>query len=420
MSAILSVIPVVVVLGLMFRRFHMVLAGLIGGVLAMLIGHIGIPQANKIFLDAIPSLLGASVTVPIINSAVATAVFKSGGYNAALTLAKRAVKGRSEYLAVFIVLLQALATYMSGIGGGSAMVIAPLAFAAVGVIPELVAGMSIAAAAGFVSSPASLETSVVTKLGNIPADAYVATMRPYWLVFTVLAMALAFWGAKRRGSLATEAKTADDAKTDEMSTGELWKTTIPVLFLLFAVIVGPFINKAVGFAILGPLVYTVVTVILIALCTKFNWNESFAALINGSDYILKALFSVGIFVAFMNMIGEVGAFKVIAGIANAAPAVLVVPAAVIGGFLVGWPAGAYVGSVLTMVLPVGVALHFSPLALGFVALGVAFGSQISFVNITMQALSAGFQIPIQRVVTGNLRWVLGCLGLLLVLSLIFA
>lgn len=415
MSGLLSVLPVVVVLVLMFRRFNMILAGLIGGILAMLIGQIGIPQANKIFLDAIPALLGASVTVPILNSAVATAVFKSGGYTAALTLAGRAVKGRVEYLAVFIVLLQALATYMSGIGGGSAMVIAPLAFAAVGAIPELIAGMSIAAAVGFIASPASLETSVITKLANIAHDVHVTGLRPYWILFTVLAMALAFWGAKRRGSLATG---QTDEAVSKMSTGQLWKATIPALFLLFAVIGGPFINKAVGFAILGPLVYTVITVVLIALCTKFSFNQAFDSLVTGAEYILKALFSVGIFIAFINMIGEIGAFKAIAGIANAAPTFLMVPAAILGGFLVGWPAGAYVGSVLSMVLPVAIALNFPPLAIGFVGLGVAFGSQISFVNITMQALSSGFQIPVQKVSAGNLRWILSCLAILLVISLI--
>ncbi|WZU01041.1 hypothetical protein MGH68_16445 [Erysipelothrix sp. D19-032] len=75
------------------------------------------------------------------------------------------------------------------------------------------------------------------------------------------------------------------------------------------------------------------------------------------------------------------------------------------GILIGIPAGAYVGSILTLVLPVGVALGFSPLALGFVTMGVGMGSQMSFVNITMQALSSGFQIPILDVVKGNVKWV---------------
>ena len=84
---------------------------------------------------------------------------------------------------------------MSGIGGGSAMVIAPLAFA-VGVVPEL-AAMSLAAVS-FTTSPASLESSIVSKLGDISVGSYVSTMRPYWLFFVALAIVLAFWGTKHR------------------------------------------------------------------------------------------------------------------------------------------------------------------------------------------------------------------------------
>ena len=51
-----------------------------------------------------------------------------------------------------------------------------------------------------------------------------------------------------------------------------------------------------------------------------------------------------------------------------------------------------------------------------VAIGVGFGSQLSLVNITMQALSAGFRIPIIQVSRGNLPFVLGSVALLLVIS----
>ena len=135
--ALVVIIPLIVVLVLLFMKVDMIIAGLIGGVLAMLIGGIGLEEANKQMLEAIPMMLG--ITVPIINSAVAMAVFKAGSYSAALTLAKRGTKGKVEYVSAFIVILLAAATYMSGIGGGSAMVIAPLAFAAVGVVPELIA-----------------------------------------------------------------------------------------------------------------------------------------------------------------------------------------------------------------------------------------------------------------------------------------
>jgi len=149
-------------------------------------------------------------------------------------------------------------------------------------------------------------------------------------------------------------------------------------------------------------------------------NESFNALVDGSNYILTRLFGVGFFLTFIYLIEKIGAFNTIAGIAQAAPTWLMHPAAVMAGFLVGVPAGAYVGTVLALVLPVAIALKFSPVAIGFVVMGVGLGSQLSFVNITMQALSSGFQIPIEQVAKGNAPWILSCLGMLLAASLIFA
>lgn len=413
-KAILTVIPLIVILVLLFKKVDMLVAGFVGGVLAMVIGGIGLAQANDFLLKAIPSML--NITVPIINSALAMAVFSAGSYTSALTLVRRGTKGRVEFFAAFIVILQAAATYMSGIGGGSAMVIAPLAFAALGAIPELVAGMSIAAAVSFTTSPASLETGVVSKLGNVAVGDYVGQMRIFWIAFVVIAIIIALYGTKKRNALF---KGDESEEYKNMTNGQLFKNTIPAIFLLSAVIFGPFVNKLVGFALVSPLFYTVVTVALIFLCTKFNLNKSVNAMVDGSNYILVRLFSVGIFLAFINIIGETGAFASIVSVAKMAPPALVVPTAVLAGFLVGVPAGAYVGSVLTLVLPIVVALGFSPVSLGFVAMGVGLGSQMSFVNITMQALSSGFKIPIIDVVKGNAKWVLSCVVLLLALAFVF-
>lgn len=413
--AILVIIPLIIVLLLLFLKVDMIIAGLVGGVIAMLIGGIGLAEANKQFIETIPTML--TNTVPIINSAIAMAVFKSGGYSAALTLAKRATKGRVELVSAFIVILLAAATYMSGIGGGSAMVIAPLAFAAVGVIPELIAGMSLAEAVSFTTSPASLESSIVSQLGDISVGSYVATMRPYWLFFVLVAVILAYWGTKRRN---VGFKQDENDTFQHMNNKQLFKITIPAIFLLFAVILGPVVNKLIGFELLSPLVYMVVTFILIFLCTEFKMNQTVESMVDGSTYILTRLFQVGIFLSFINIIAETGTFGVIAGVARSAPEAVVVPVAVITGILIGIPAGAYVGSVLTLVLPVAVSLGFSPLALGFVTIGVGLGSQMSFVNITMQALSSGFQIPILEVVKGNVKWISLASVLLLIIALIFA
>jgi hypothetical protein len=412
-NGFLSIIPLLVILVLLFKRVNMVAAGLVGGVLAMLMGGISLAAANGLFLETMPKIL--TIIVPIVNAAVAFAVFKSGGYTSALTLMKRAVNGRGEWMAVFIVFLQGAATYMSGIGGGTAVVLAPLAFAAVGVIPEVIAGMSIIAAVSFTTSPASLETGIYSKITGVNALEYVSFMRPYWLFFCLVALAIAYYGAKKRGALFNENVSSEQ---DALSDAELWKTTIPAIFLLFSVLAGPFINQSVGIPIFSPFVYSIVTILLIAVCTKLNLNDSFNALVDGSSYILTRLFGVGFFLTFIYLVEKIGAFGTIASIAKMAPESLTYPAAVLAGFMIGVPAGAYVGTVLALILPVTVALHFPPMAMGFVVMGVGLGSQMSFVNITMQALSSGFQIPVEQVAKGNAPWVLACLAMLMVASMV--
>lgn len=94
-----------------------------------------------------------------------------------------------------------------------------------------------------------------------------------------------------------------------------------------------------------------------------------------------------------------------------------VPIAILCGFLIGIPAGAYVGMLLALVLPVAIELNFPLVAIGFVTVGVGFGSQLSLVNITMMALSSGFRIPVTQVSKGNAPYILGCIVLLIILSL---
>lgn len=411
-QALLTLVPIVLVLVLLFLRVDMIIAGVVSALVAMLIGGVPLQTLNSEMLGSIPQML--SNTGPIINSAVATAVFKAGGYTAAIELVKRLVKGKVEFVAAFIALLVSLATYMSGLGGGTVMVVAPLAFVAVGVVPELIASMSIAAAASFIASPASLETAVISQLASADPTVHVAAMRPYWILFTVVAVVLAFIGTKR-----SHVKTTSDIdeKYVQMKSGELFKYTIPALFLLFAVILGPVINKAINFPLFVPVVYMILTLVAIILFIGVKPNETFASLIEGSSFILTRLFQVGVFLGFIFTIAHTGTFSVITGIARSAPATILIPAMVLAGVLIGIPAGAYVGSILSLIIPVAIALGFSATQIGFVAMGVAFGSQMSFVNISMQALSSGFQIPILQVVKGNAKWLVASSVVLMGLSL---
>lgn len=407
------ILPLVLVVVLLMLKVDMLIAGLLGAAVAMVLGNVGFDKAQIHLLATIPTML--SMTAPIINSAVATAVFKSGGYSASLALVRRSIGGKTWIMAGFIVILQAAATYMSGIGGGSAMVIAPLAFAALGAIPELIAAMSIATAVCFTTSPASLESGVVSKLTSVDVSQYVGQMHFFTLLFVVAAIGIAVYGAIKRKALFTGEEHEEFAS---MSNAELFKHTIPAIFLLFAVIAGPIINKALGMPILGVLSYMIITAALIALCTKFSFNQAAGALVDGSNYILTRLFGVGIFLTFINVIGDTGAFTSIVHIAQSAPSWMLVPAMILAGFLIGFPAGAYVGSVLALILPIAVSLGFSVMEVGMVTIGVGFGSQISYVNITMQALSSGFQTSINTIVKGNVKWVGAALVILLILGFV--
>lgn len=294
------------------------------------------------------------------------------------------------------------------------MVIAPLAFLAVGVVPELIAAISISAAASFISSPASLESSVISKLGEYDVATHVVAMRPYWILFVALAVVLAFIGTKRRN---VQAKPPVDDKYAKMETGELVRYTIPAVFLLFSVIFGPVINKLIGFPLFVPIVYLLATLFFIIVLIKVPYNEAFSSLVEGSNYILTRLFQVGIFLGFINVIALTGTFNVITNIAQSAPAVIIVPVMILAGVSIGIPAGAYVGSILSLILPVAFGLGFTPIQIGFVAMGVAFGSQMSFVNISMQALASGFRVPILDIVRGNVKWLWGCAVLLMGIAL---
>ena len=78
------------------------------------------------------------------------------------------------------------------------------------------------------------------------------------------------------------------------------------------------------------------------------------------SYILTRLFQVGIFLAFINVIAQTGTFAVIAGVAENAPAFIVVPVAIFNRDF-NWDSSWGLGSVLTLVLPVAVSLNFPPL-----------------------------------------------------------
>lgn len=415
MSLLINIIPLVVVLALLFKKQHMLFAGLIGGILAILIGGLEMSKASQMFVGGITNMLG--ITVPIIYAASAAMVSKAGSIESLVELARRSLKGKIGILAGIIVLIQGFATYMAGMGAGNTMVTAPLAAAAVGAIPEVIVAMAIVSAVGFTTSPASTETVLAAESVGRDVISHAAAMRPYTIAFYLLAAGLAIYGVYKRGAL-TKENTNKENSDKNKSNGTLLKQSIPAIALLVMVVGGNALNSLIGINLFTPATAVIFTSILTVLLTPLNIDETCEALIEGSRFILTTLFAVGMFLAFINMIGELGTFEQIAALASNVPEAIILPVAMIIAFLIAIPSGAFAAGVLTLILPTLSALGLPSEAMGFVAIATGLGTQISPVQINVAALSKGFEIDIIDVIKGNLRYILGALVLLIIIAVV--
>ena len=139
--------------------------------------------------------------------------------------------------------------------------------------------------------------------------------------------------------------------------------------------------------------------------------------INGSSFILTRLFAIGLFLGFVNILGEIGTFQYIANIASKAPAAIVTVAAAIAGFLVAIPSGAYSVGVISLVVPAMAETGLTTVQIGLVCLAIGFGTQVSLVQINVAALAQTFRMEIDAVVKNNLRYVPAALLIVLALGL---
>ncbi|WP_338825933.1 TRAP transporter large permease subunit [Neomoorella thermoacetica] len=409
MSAIV-LLPLLVIIAVLVMRKHMIVAGISGAIVAMIIGHMGLASATKIIMDAIPGMM--SMTTPIMYSATALAVAKTGGFDALLRLSRKITGNRVYLVAAAIVLIQALATYAAGLGAGNTMVTGPLAFAAVGAVPELIAGMAIATAASFETSPASAESATISKIAKMDVGTYVNQMFPFTILFWIIGIALAAYGVWRRGRILNE------ENNEPMSMGQIVRTALPPLYFIIVVVAGKYLNMLFG----GYHVFTapfnmISTLVLATILTKSSMDKMAENLIQGSSFILTRLFAIGVFLGFINILSEIGTFKYIAQIAASAPSFIFVSTAILAGFIVAVPAGAYSVGVISLVVPVLAAVGLTPLQMGLVALAIGMGTQMSPVQINVAALSQTFEMEIESVVRNNAPYVFGVLVLLIILGL---
>ncbi|MBP3891620.1 MAG: hypothetical protein J6D29_05550 [Solobacterium sp.] len=409
MNLFLNLLPLIVIVVLLVLKQHMLVAGLAGGVVAMVIGGMTPAHAAGIVQSSIGTMLG--YLAPVLYAAAAMMVSKSGSFNALVDFAQEKLKGKVAWIAGVLVLIQALATYMAGMGAGNTMVIAPLVAAVVGAVPEVIAGMAIATAACFTTSPASTETVLAAEAAARDVAEHSSAMLPFTLIFVLLGAALAVWGVTKRGTMLNENVVSDETR-EKTSLVQ----AVPALVLVILVIFGGKINGLTGLSLFAPVVNVLVAAILCVVCCKTSVKDVCDNLIDGSRFILTTLFGVGIFLGFIQVVAELGTFEQLAALAGKAPSILIVPAAIILAFLIAIPSGAFCAGVLALVLPTLSALGLPSTAMGLVAIAAGFGTQVSPVQINVAALSDGFKVDIFKIVKDNMKYVLCGLAILVIAS----
>ena len=278
--------------------------------------------------------------------------------------------------------------------------------------------VAIATAVGFTTSPASTETVLAAEAAGRDVVEHASSMMPVTILFFLLGAALAVYGVYKRGTMIVR-REEDAEQQDQLTTGQLWVRAVPAITLLVLVVFGSKLNNLIGIHLFVPAINVIITAVLTACLTPLKINKTCDALGEGSRYILTTLFSVGFFLAFINIIAKLGTFEELAALVGNAPQAVIVPCAMIMGFLIAIPSGAFCAGVLTLILPTLSLLGMPSEAMGFVAIATGFGTQVSPVQINIAALSEGFKQDIMKTVRSNIKFVVGALILLIVLSFFF-
>jgi len=421
LSQLISIFPLVLILLLLLPpfRFHFLLAGLLGGIAAVIIGGLSAATVSKLFLDGMGQIM--TIYSVMLFAATAMVLARCGCTKAVMDLIRGWFGDRLEYVAGAMVLVQAAAVYMAGIGAANTLVTAPLVFAAVGFVPLTIVGMSIASGATWATSPSSAESAYISKQMGMSVTDYAAFMFPYTLVFWVIGIALAWYGARRyrlagrlnpgvppppsetggksAAAMALPTQPAEEALVDpKLSTT---RRALPFFIMLALILVGPPVNRAIGIPLFSTVLIPLWVLIAAALLLWVNPNKLAEMFIEGGVTILRYLFAVAVFLGLINLLAEIGTFKAFASMISFAPITLLTVAGLLAAFLVAIPSAAYTVGIDALIIPVLAALGVPVWAFGFVGIAVAQGAMMSPAQINVAATAHGFQTDIMKIVWTN-------------------
>ncbi|MGG9647465.1 hypothetical protein ABOB61_20665 [Escherichia coli] len=406
----LVLVPLLVMLILVLRNTHMFLAGLAGGLTAMIVGGVGFSEATQIVMKAIPGMTG--IITPVIYSAVALVLAKLGGFEALLGLSRRIFGSKQYLIAAAIVLIQALATYAAGLGAGNTMVTGPLALAVVGAVPRLIAGMAIVTAASFMTSPSGADAAAISRIADVEIAVYSDTMFPLTVALWVLGMVIAAYGVWKNGSMLQEG----EPETFDVSLKEQLIKVLPPVYFLLVVVAGKNLNELFNCSLFNPVFNMFSTLLLAFIVTRQSPSKLSEDLVQNSSFLLTKLFAIGVFLGFINILAEIGTFTYIAEFIKSAPTFITVPVAILIAFCIAIPAGGYSVGVSTLVMPIMVESGLSVMQLGLAAIAIGVGTQMSPVQINVASLSQSFKLDIQRIVRINAPYMVAVAALLCTLG----
>lgn len=418
-AQLLSILPLAIILILLLPpfRFHFLLAGLVGGVGAVLIGHLDAATISKVFLGGMGQIM--TIYSVMLFAATAMVLARCGCTNAVMDLIKEKLGDRLEFVAAAMVLVQGAASYMAGNGAANTLVTAPLIFAAVGFIPLVVVGMSIVSGASWATSPSSAESAYITKQMALSIGDYASFMLPYTLALWAIGVGIAWYGARRwrlAGKLQPGVAPPPSApglqppqltnpQGEELAagTGKVGTTrrAMPFFIMLLLILAGPPINRAIDMPLFSPVLIPLWVLVATALLLWTNPNKLAEMFIEGGVTILRYLFAVSVFLGLINLLAEIGTFKAFASMISIAPVALITMAGLLVSFLVAIPSAAYTVGIDALIIPVLSQLGVPAWAFGFVGIAVAQGAMMSPAQINVAATAHGFQTDIMRIVRNN-------------------
>ena len=420
MNGPLTILPlaIILILALPPFRLHMMIAGFAGAIVAIIIGGLGIAQITGLYLSGVGQIMG--ITSVMIFAATAQLLSEMGAVRAIVDLAMRVFRRRLYLAAGLLVLVQATAVYAAGLGAGNTLVVAPMVNSLIGFVPEVVAGMSIVSPTSWATSPSSAESAYVSSQWGVDVQEYSAYMRPYVFAMWIFAIALTVYGVYRR-------KITREIEPEllEKPLGGMVVKALPFIVFLILILFGPYVNQFLGQTVFST-VTTPLIVIILALIVFWDgtkgWRDNLSntgrLFIEAARPILYYLFLAGSFLGFIKMLEEIGTFQTLAGYVRFAPPWALLLAAIVIGFLVALPAGAYTVATDILIIPTLALAGVPGKSFGFVAMAVAYGAMISPVQINVAATATSFKKEISDVISNNTPYMPAALiGLLILLAL---